>query len=81
MTYAETCPSCKHSWEGEFPTWISHTEDVYHFACQACNHYFDVENNPKIVWKLDPYSKTWYTTLVHKYTKLDESTRKFEYYD
>jgi transcription elongation factor Elf1 len=81
MTYRETCPHCNHTFEGTFPSWISPDAPEFHFACASCCRYFDVENLPRIVWRLDAYSGTWHTSLVHRYTKIDNvSIRKFDYY-
>jgi len=77
---AEQCKGCKavfkvqgaDDWE-KHPTW--------YLTCPHCGWSDAYENNPKTVWRLDEYSRSWYTTLVHRYTPLDERTLKFEYYD
>jgi hypothetical protein len=82
MKYKETCPHCGLTFEGEFPSWISADAPEYCFCCPDCSRNFDVENLPRIVWKLDAYSGTWHTSLVHRYTKIDNvTTRPFDYFD
>lgn len=78
---SEDCDWCEKPYDVEVPVlW----QDIpqYVFTCPHCQIDNAVENLPRIAWKLDTYSKTWYTTLVHRYTKIDnETTMRFDYYD
>ncbi len=76
----EQCKGCKVEFKAQGPAdWEKY--QTWYLSCPRCGWGDTYENNPKIVWRLDEYSKNWYTTLVHRFTPLDEKTLRFEYFD
>lgn len=77
----ETCPHCTYEFEVEL---VTGTEDYteYNFRCPSCDRRFTVENLPRLVWRLDTYSKRYYSTLIHRYKKIEAPEFvKWDYHD
>jgi len=81
MLAAAKCPYCFKQFQYRLgPAHLS--APTIKFVCAGCSEDFTLENVQKIVWKRDPESQTYYTTLVSKFVEPDgKEILRFDYFD